>query len=289
MKFFWPALILLAVSCVKNDSLQMLPAEADLKLTEEWIYTSKIENLKYNGEVISRPPGFEQLVMALVIPAKGGLSNSRHCVYYQVPYKEKQGKLVVDEVKKGLSCPENSGEGKNYLTFNGLDKLKVTYAKFKLTLNFDYQKSPYTMVIPMPNIEEGLVHEKYQGLKEKRLVSGMRLLRLTDDSFDFASNKYLGKISDRFSQGSAIRCEQVNKDCQTVGENRCDDCRYGWYEVVDFQCPQGGSKFCGQNHCGEKNEPACPRGIKVVDLEDAGICQNDLEPKANADKILICQ
>jgi hypothetical protein len=117
----------------------------------------------------------------------------------------------------------------------------------------------------------------------------MSILRITDESFENESNKYLGRLSDRFSRGSSIRCEQVSKDCRTIGENRCDECRYGWYQVVDYQCAQGGSKFCGQNHCGEKGEPACPRGSKVVSVEEAGICQNDLTAVLNADHILVCQ
>lgn len=282
-------LLILLSSCMNQNPEKMSAEELDLRLTEEWIYTTGIEQLKYNGEIITRPPGFEQLVMSLVIPLKGGLSNNRHCVYYQVPYKEKPGKLIVEVTKNAEACSETSGENKNFLSLTEIDKLKVTFQNFKLNLNFNYSKKDHTVTIPLVNIESGLVHEKYQGLKEKRLVSGLRLLRLSDESFDFASNKYLGKLSDRFSQGNAIRCEQVNKDCQTIGENRCEQCRYGWYEVVDFQCPQGGSKFCGQNHCGEKNEPACPRGVKVVELEEAGICQSDLEPRLNPDKILICQ
>lgn len=289
MKMIIFTLLILFSSCVKTDSGKMSAEEADLILTKEWIYATSLDQLKYNGEIISRPPGFEQLVMSLVVPEKGGLSSSRHCVYYQVPYKEKPGKLIVEITKNAEACNETSGENRNLLNLSGLDKLKVTFQNFKLNLDFSYNQKNYTITMPLANIENGLIHEKYQGLKEKRLVSGLRLLRLSDDSFDFGSNKYLGKLSDRFSRGSAIRCEQVNKDCETIGENRCDQCRYGWYEVVDFQCPQGGSKFCGQNHCGEKNEPACPRGIKVVDPEEAGICQSDLEPRANADKILICQ
>ncbi len=289
VKILMLALLLVCSSCMRNDPENMTAEEADQLLTTEWVYATALDQLKYNGEVITRPPGFEQLVMSLVIPTKGGLSSNRHCVYYQVPYKEKQGVLIVEVVKNAEACGETSGENKNFLKLTGIDKLKVTFQNFKLNLDFSYNKKSYTMSTPLANIESGLIHEKYQGLKEKRLVSGLRLLRLSDESFDFGSNKYLGKLSDRFSRGNAIRCEQVNKDCETIGENRCDQCRYGWYEVVDFQCPQGGSKFCGQNHCGEKNEPACPRGIKVIDPEEAGICQSDLEPKPNLDKILICQ
>jgi hypothetical protein len=291
MKFLILLLLLALSSCLDLNKNYMSVSEADLKLTEEWIYAESVSDFKYNGEIMLRPPGVEQLIFGLTIPNVGGLSKKQHCLYYQIPYKEKPGRLTVNELKND-ACPEVSNDEHVYVRLENIKNLKVTFANFKMKLEFDQGKTKNKIEVPMPNVEQGLVHEKYQPLKEKRLISGMRFLRLSDESFDFTNNKYLGKLTDRFSNGNAIRCHQVNKDCETVGENRCEECRYGWYEVVDFQCPQGGSKFCGQNHCGEKNEPACPRGEKVVDPEDAetaGICQNDLEPTRNLEKILVCQ
>ncbi len=289
MRFHWLLPLFFLLACRPVMKKEMSGPELDFKLSEEWIYATELSGLKYNNEVITRPPGFEQLVMQLQLPEQGGLSFKKHCVYYVVPYKEKAGSLKVQELKNDSNCPDVSGDFPVFVSVQGVDQFKVSFNSFKLTMDFTLGKKPQKIEIPLPNIEAGLIHEKYRPLKEKSLVPGLKFLRLNEDTFDFASNKNLGKLSDRFSRGSAIRCHQVNKECETVGENRCDECRYGWYEVVDFQCAQGGSKFCGQNHCGEKNEPACPRGVKVVDPEDAGICQSDLEPVLNADKILVCQ
>lgn len=289
MKIILLASLLFLSSCLGFNKSKISIPELDLKLSEEWIYAEKLDKLKNNDVEITRPPGFEQLVMELKIPQRGGLTYKTHCVYYLVPYKEKASNFTVQELSSVDSCPDVSEKGMTFVSVDGIKNLKVSFKNFKLTMEFLSGNDKHKLEIPIPNIETGLIHEKYRPLKEKRLMSGLKFLRLDEDSFDFASNRYLGKLSDKFSRGSAIRCHQVNKDCQTVGENRCEECRYGWYEVVDFQCPQGGSKFCGQNHCGEKNEPACPRGIKVVDIEDAGICQSDLEPVMNADKILVCQ
>ena len=283
------ATLLFLSSCIDFNKSKVSIPELDLKLSEEWIYAEKLLKLKYNDVEITRPPGFEQLVMELKIPQKGGLTHKTHCVYYLVPYKEKISNFKVQELKDVDSCPENSDKGITFVSIDGINNLKITFINFKVVMSFQFGKDKKQIEIPLPNIEAGLIHQKYSSLKEMRLMSGLKFLRLDENSFDFASNRYLGKLSDRFSRGTAIRCHQVNKDCETIGENRCEECRYGWYEVVDFQCAQGGSKFCGQNHCGEKNEPACPRGIKVVDPEDAGICQSDLEPVMNTDKILVCQ
>lgn len=281
-------LMLMITSCV-NSPKPLTLAEVELKLTEEWMYAESIKDLKSNNEEIVRPPGVEQLVLSLIMPMEGGLSRKRHCVYYRIPFKKSLGKLIVNETNMEGDCSEVSSDKDAVISLEGIKKFKIGFNAFKLSLDFEVDKIKKTIVISLPNIEQGLVHERYQPMKEKRLISGLRFIKLNDESFDPATNKYLGKITDRFSKGNAIRCHQVNKDCETIGENRCDECKYGWYEVVDFQCPQGGSKFCGQNHCGEKNEPACPRGIKVVDPEEAGICQSDLEPTLNLEKILVCQ
>lgn len=280
----------LLFSCVMNSGQDKMSfSEFDLKLTKEWMYATETGKLKYNNEVITRPPGFEQLVMELILPSRGGVADIKHCLYYQIPYKEKIGILKVQEIKNLLNCPDAAIENKNLASLEGVSNFKIIVGNYKIILSFHYAKKAVEISVLTPNIELGLIHEKYRPLKEKRLISGLRLLKLDEDSFDFSSNKYLGQLADRFARGTAIRCHQVDKGCKTIGENRCEQCRYGWYEVVDFQCPQGGSKFCGQNHCGEKNEPACPRGVKVVEAEDAGICQSDLVPTLNADKILICQ
>jgi len=280
-------MLVLLVGCSKAPEQKW--EQVDYQLTKEWIYAHKLENLKNDGMEITRPPGVEQLLFSLVIPAKGGIDFNRHCVFYKVPYKQTPGEIKVSKLKGLDACPETSDDN-NSVVINNVTKLIVGFRNFKLSLSFKQNEIQRNFVIPLMNVSLGKSHEKYSSMKEKRLADGMQFLRLSDESFDYSTNRFLGKLSDRFSNGSAIRCHQVTKDCENVGENRCDQCRYGWYEVVDFQCPQGGSKFCGQNHCGEKNEPACPRGIKVIgDDEDEGICQNDLEPVSNADKVLICQ
>jgi hypothetical protein len=279
--------IILIFLCVEEKKMSI--PEMDLKLSEEWIYAEKLSKLKTDGIEITGLPGFEQLIMELLIPENGGLNHKMHCVYYTVPYKEKISVFKVQSISSIDACPETSEKGSTLVYVQGINNLKITFVNFKLIMDFKSKKEQKKIEISMPNIEVGLEHSKYHALKEKRLMSGLRYLRLDDNSFDYSTNRYLGNHSDRFSKGSAIRCEQVSSDCKTLGENRCSECRYGWYEVVDFQCPQGGSKFCGQNHCGEKNEPACPRGTKVIESNETGICQSDLEPVVNADKILVCQ
>lgn len=289
MKYLFSILMILSLqACLPLQYEEMTPEETEMKIYNEWIYAFKLQDLKVAGEVITRPPGIEQLIFRLVIPTEGGLNFKTQCVYYQVPYKKIIGLLKIVEQKNDSICPEVSS-GDSWLEFKKLSDFSVKLENFKLVLDFKYKNQKKIWTFLLPNIENGVIHEKYQAVKERKLFPGLTLLRINEESFDNGHNKYLGKLSDRMSRGSAIRCQQVDKNCQNIGENRCDSCGYGWYQVVDYSCPQGGSKFCGQNHCGEKNEPACPRGTKVVEGEDAGICQSDLSPVLNAEHILVCQ
>lgn len=286
LRFLFLLLLLLLQSC-----LQMKPsgmAESEVKLAEEWLYAYSLSDFKQNGVPIERPPGISQLLFRLTLPAEGGLTLKTHCVYYQVPYKKILGKLSVEELKTDSSCSD-SASGESWLLLSDLKNFKATLDQYRLHLDFETAGKKIAWSFLLPNLTGPLVHEKYSAVQEKKWKSGLSFLRINSDTFLNQNNKYLGKLSDRMSRGTAIRCQQVDKNCNNVGENRCDDCRYGWYQVVDYNCPQGGSKFCGQNHCGEKGEPACPRGSKVVFEGEEGICQSDLTPVLNADRILICQ
>lgn len=264
------------------------PVEAEMKIYNEWLFAYKLNDLKIDSAVITRPPGIEQLLFSLTLPTEGGLNLNTHCVYYRVPYKEILGLLKIVEQKNENGCSSTS-KSVAWLEILDIKDLAVKLENFKFNMSFKLKDQKIEWNFLLPNLQAGLIHEKYQPQSEKKLYSGMTFLKVTEDSFDQINNKYLGRLNDRVSRGSAIRCLQLDKFCSQVGENRCDECRYGWYEVVDYNCPQGATRFCGQNHCGEKNEPACVRGRKVVEEEDLGICQSDLTPVFNSDHILICQ
>lgn len=276
--------ILTSCSPVRTTGL----SETEFSLASEWMYAYTLSDFKLNGVVIERPPGISQLLFKMTIPAEGGLTLKTHCVYYQVPYKKISGKLSVEEKKNEGACAETAS-GDSWVEVDNIKDFKMVLDNYRLHFDFDKAGKKVQWSFLLPNIENGLVHEKYEPQKEKKWKSGLSFQRINSDSFLNQNNKYLGKLSDRMSKGTSIRCQQIDKNCHVVGEDRCDECRFGWYQVVDYNCPQGGSKFCGQNHCGEKGEPACPRGSKIVAEGEEGICQSDLTPVMNADHILICQ
>lgn len=107
----------------------------------------------------------------------------------------------------------------------------------------------------------------------------------------------LGTWDQRYSDGDFSFCHRVNQDCEDVQEYQCDRCRFGWVEVVDHFCPQGGSKICGRNRCGERGEPACPRGRSFLEENvdgpcftdsTAGFCGPGLSTSCDENGVLIC-
>lgn len=269
MKIKYMLLIILLTSCL-NSSLE----KENYRLMQDWLYATQVKIQVPTSEIIERPPGAEVLIFQLDIKRK------THCVYYLVPFKSKPGKISVAENKSLGVCPETN-QNENIVEIPHIKDLKIEFKNFHLKLSFERFGKNERMEFPLLNLNIGSIHQKFKNLKTKSLLPGLELYN--------APKNYMGKLSDSFSLGQALRCHQVNSKCETVGEYRCDECRYGWYEVADYNCPQGSSKFCGQNHCGEKNEPACPRGYKLFENEDTGICQGDLLAIYNEDHILVCK
>jgi hypothetical protein len=262
--------ILFCVGCVQQSQMN----EQSYQLLKSWIFADDVKVFASTAEIIDRPPGAEILLLQLKFQRKF------HCVYYLVPYKSRPGNLTVIENKNIEACPElDSSPG--IIEIANVQKLKISYQNFNLQLSFERDHKQEKLEFPFYNINRGLTHEKFKSAVAMSFSPGLE--------FAGAPKRFLGQLNARFSNGQALRCHQVNAKCETVGDFRCNECRYGWYEVADYNCPQGGSKFCGQNHCGEKNEPACPRGYKLFQNEDTGICQGDLIPVYNGEHILVCQ
>lgn len=263
-------LILFLVTACVNSTFH----EVNYCLLKEWIYADRIKIIAPTDEMIERPPGGELLLIQLKLQKKS------HCVYYLVPFKSQLGKLSVVENKDFEPCSETNQQP-TIFEINHLKKFKLTYENFNLKFYFEREGKQEQLEFPLHNINNGIIHQKFKSASSMTLLPGLELIN--------SPKRFIGNLNDRYSNKQALRCHQVNSKCETIGEYRCSECRYGWYEVADYDCPQGGTKFCGQNRCGEKNEPACPRGYKLFQNEETGICQSDLQPIYNEDHILVCQ
>ncbi len=218
--------------------------------------------------------------------------HKKYCLFYQRPFKDSQGKAWLSFVDLTNDCEVNDSA----IFWGGISELSLELQginkKYHVVIKINHESKKLTQKIPLLNYKDKL---PFKFAEQEKIGGYAPLLKVV--SKQIISLK-VGKKDDSFSRKTAKRCLQVNENCEVVGEDLCDRCRYGQYEVVDYNCPIGGSRFCGENKCGEKDEPACPSGKKVFgisnkqlcfDDSEAGFCQGDLRPVCNEDNILICR
>lgn len=261
------------------------------------VFTKDIKFKINKGEELTRPPGLNQLVLELDILGESGASYKKNCVYYLVPFKNILGALTIFQLVDYRDCPlELPLKDKMKLSLSGIKSLRIDLDKYYLNLKFNFYLNPdektssiseeILLNIPLYNLDFGAVHKKYSSVTTKSLNPGLVILREMQSTHSI----FLGKKSDRYSSGTSIRCREIDKECNLVGEDRCHQCAFGHYGVVDARClNQIGTRFCGPNNCGQKLEPACPRGTQVIDEDSLGICEGNLTPSLNSDQILVCQ
>lgn len=266
-----------------ENNLRLLEAN----LFKDWIYATNVQEINSPNISITRPVGVELLILRLSFEESRGNNYVHHCVYYRVPFKKINGKIIITENKDSERCDETPSGKVNY-ELDGLQNFIYSLNSYELKMSFTFSKKNYNWLFPLNNLQIKSEHNRFKSESKKMRLPGLTLLRI-DDHPKGPNLFSLGNLDDSFSAGTAIRCYKVNKDCIEIGENLCNRCRFGFYEVVDYTCPNGGSKFCGVNHCGKKSQPACPRGTKTRDQEIDGICEESLKPVANSENILICQ
>lgn len=206
------------------------------------------------------------------------------CLFYKTPFGEKKGILKLTSVKKGPCDPFSEGR---ILTSELID------------FSFNFVSGPH---VEKSNVLEFLIVEK----KAVEKIEVPLLNYQSDKSFQRYDNQLPESFVDdvAFGLSSVTKtldngklCHGVNSDCRDVVEYKCDRCSEGVVEVVDYNCPQGGSKYCGRNECGKKNQPACPRGYKILDSKlpslcfegsPAGFCEPGLRSFCNEKNILVC-
>ena len=210
--------------------------------------------------------------------------NKKKCLFYKTPYREKKGVLKIVESLAGKCSAFSKGRvyNDNFSAFR-INYVSSTHAEKSNILEAIYStgKEQLALDIPLINITSPKKYERYDNQLDFSLVP--------DVSFGEESNQLLlenGKV-----------CHGVNSECQEVVGYKCDKCQNGVVEVVDYNCPQGGSKYCGPNKCGKKNQIACPRGYKILNTKlnslcfegsPAGFCEPGLRTYCNEKNILIC-
>lgn len=287
-----------------QDTVKEFEAEAFLRLYSAYNLTLYKKKYLNSGHIIDRPP------LATVKLAKISLVGEEVCLLYKVPHLTDEtteyGELLF--VESIDDCSVNlSSNNKRITNLKYIKNLKLYLKKQKLILKFKYKNEKYSISLDLSNIELGRyreiigevgrdVHRRYSsGIKD--LASSNSYILGPD--FDISSSyKLLGKIEDRYSKKTLIRCHDVKDNCKVNGAFTCSQCKFGWFNAIASECKTKYVKFCGPRRCGEKGEPACIRGniyrrsknlSLCFDGSPAGFCQKGLKTTCNDEKVLICR
>jgi hypothetical protein len=317
-------LLLFFFSCQfeKSPKKEIALFESKLFLSLATTYRAKIINFEYinSKEPITRPFFTAQPIVEFEAIGDNGNSKKIFCLIYRVPSRKGDGgwlKLTDSAcgIKNGQTQIKLPGVKELFLglSSNFIDSpLKGKKIKpFHLELIFQKNSNQYVIEIPLLNLSKEEIFLKESKKLRPSSVSnirfsngivpsyaqGMIFFPLLGENSNGLEVKMTGKTSDNYQDGSSKICHQVNKKCESVVEFSCDQCRYGWFEVVPTSCALTGDKYCGMDKCGEKGYPACFRGFKYgqnynfsgCDPENnAGFCQSGLNTICDAKGVLIC-
>jgi len=154
------------------------------------------------------------------------LRSADHCLSYKVPFKERLGQLSLLSLIRGKCDPFRPAVSE-------IEEIKT----LRLSLVNDSHTSENKMLeivliasgdrkslkIPLLNFATKKKFKKYDNQIDRHYFSSISFI--TDEKVDTIKN------------GNS--CHAVNSSCVSVIENNCDRCEGSFYEVVDYNCPQG--------------------------------------------------
>ncbi|MCO4793172.1 MAG: hypothetical protein KC493_05650 [Bacteriovoracaceae bacterium] len=234
-----------------------------------------------DSEILRPPNTWINLVETISLNENG--ENVFHCLFYKVTGKEEG---VIRYITHNQSCFENYQDGS--LT----DLKKVTEFKFWIPV-FDKKifgkllkrgylyligkrdGTSFSIEIPLFNIGLKSNWKRFSNNLSDNIFKGVFVSKSLKPSSRRA-NQTLGKIADNYRDKKIEVCHEFARDCTETMSFRCDKCRYGWYSAIGVStCPGQYIRFCGVNRCGERGQPACPRGIesaRKMEIDNAMLC-----------------
>ena len=271
-------------------------------------------SLVNSDEEIKSPSNAWQTLFNFKNLKSGTWSEENFCLFYKIPYGEhvkeirriqniKKVKIESDNlgIMKLVALPQGKDCAELYfhtplLEMNNIISLK-SYFKYgrEMTLQIQFidlenvRLKTTTWTFPFYNLmpgkivgEENYLNESYTVNKEGESsqtllkIPGLRIQGLHQGTRQTEEkNILMGNIQDTYQDKNLIKCHELGDNCEVIQHFRCDQCRYGWFEVVGGKCPGLKDKFCGVITCGKKGEPACPRGQNYNQFDHALNCTND--------------
>lgn len=244
--------------------LSLLITGAFAKAPLHWAYVLEVSEkheFYKNGEAITHPREAWQSLVALVYLDRN-LRRYKDCVFYRVP-GETPGILKIKTIGPGEKCDDfllKAGDQE----IPNIKSLLFSFSDERIKLSFsgtDFKAESW----------EAILQSTHSSEVPQQSIS----------SAEFKAPKliYLAPVvtQAKTQKVTALKqsslCHDINEDCQEVAPSRCGRCETGWYEIPNG-CTQG-PKYCGNIQCGEKNRPACRRGMKWQRKESDFDCRTD--------------
>jgi hypothetical protein len=251
MKF----LILLLIPCIAFASVE--------KWSQEWRTVMSVQEQHpgyQSGDVLKKPAGTWQLLFSILRAGRAIDGLAKDCVWIYVPLKD-DGVLKVITVHPTESC-ENKWENYGWIEEKDLHAiqfvLQSTSAQFWLT---DITGRVHTWKADFLNTVKKAEFKLFESSVEKRKIPGV---------FFFSPNTLID-----IKQGSQLIGKMEDEYPQSVcsyKDGSCLRCRFGVYRV---KAGDETTYYCGIDRCGEKNQPACERGVTWQRLRQTFTCRGD--------------
>jgi hypothetical protein len=202
---------------------------------------------------------------------------SNYCFVYRIPDKKNSNGLLRFVIQNKGTCEDiyYQNEGIEFQEIESL-WLEESLQECSLRLSFRIQNKKRRLCLKFLNIEAQDSGDKTMGDSSAILREHRGLIQLPHLKLAYPSKRLAlhGSISDRFqSEKKPFLCHQVSSQCASLSQNTCDQCRWGWVEVIDSECKTAGSKYCALDRCGQKGEPACFRGWKHLGQQAKTYCE----------------
>ena len=279
------SLALLTVSCV-NDGPKVFEAKTGLALYR----TSKVKTLLPELEKRKSIVYPSYTWMPLLQFNIGKNHSAQYCLNYKTPKKgqekEKTGTLRLNRVSVGSNCLD-SYDQKTEATLKGIESFSLDVKESSVKFFIKILDKSHDFEIELLNVIQEKNFAIFSSSFTNFRAAGLYFLSFADQ-----------KTSQRERVEKLVTCKEVSPKCELKIEDRCSACPYGWFEVVGNSCEVGRTKLCAPVRCGERGEPACPRGTVYSGLHlnswcydgsPAGLCKKGLKVYCNSDGILVCR
>lgn len=214
-----------------------------------------------NQEIV-KPKDSWQVLFAVTY-ADRNLHKLKDCVIYRVPGLQ-PGALKIKSVKISDDCH------KEILTpgdreIQNVSKLKYQFKISGFSVEFDLPK--YKSEKWEVEYANTFIPMKPELLMSSAEAKAPKVIFLAPVKVLKESHSNAPSLEDHKI------CHPISDDCEEGSPSICTQCTNGWYEIPNG-C-QEGPKYCGVDRCGEKNQPACRRGVRYQRVRKKYDCRED--------------